>query len=368
MADLTTWQVTDGLSDILAVQMNRLLNSAITIDTVNTQSIGADKTLTDLDLPTQILTPSTFVNVILPVVASTNHAFYFVNGSSSYPLTIKNAGGTVISVIGGLASGIVVSNSAIWSNIGISNREVLTAARTYYVRADGNDAYNGYANTAGSAFLTLQHAVDTVAALDMSIYNVIIQLVDGTYGAGCTITGPWVGSGTVTIQGNVGTPANVIVQGKILATSGARVTVTGLKFVTSTLGLHASYDATITFSNINFGACTTAHMRAEYGGNLVCSGSYAISGAAAAHWDIRQGMLLCFGVTITITGTPAFGTAFAFATRSGLMAIPTITFSGSATGLRYSATLNGVIDTSSGGATYLPGNSSGTTATGGQYN
>ena len=44
-----------------------------------------------------------------------------------------------------------------------------------------------------------------------------------------------------------------------------------------------------------------------------------------------------------------------------------ITFSGSATGQRYNASQNSVINTYGGGASYFPGNAAGATATGGQY-
>jgi hypothetical protein len=45
-----------------------------------------------------------------------------------------------------------------------------------------------------------------------------------------------------------------------------------------------------------------------------------------------------------------------------------VTYSGAATGSRYGAALNGVIQTNGGGATYFPGNSAGSTSVGGQYN
>jgi hypothetical protein len=86
---------------------------------------------------------------------------------------------------------------------------VLSANRTYYVRTDGSDANNGLANTAGGAFLTVQKAIDTVAAIDLSSYAVTIQMADGTY-SGPVILKAYVGAGPVTIQGNTGTPSNVV--------------------------------------------------------------------------------------------------------------------------------------------------------------
>jgi hypothetical protein len=43
------------------------------------------------------------------------------------------------------------------------------------------------------------------------------------------------------------------------------------------------------------------------------------------------------------------------------------TFSGSATGARHSVTGNGYLFTNGAGASYLPGNAAGSTASGGQY-
>jgi hypothetical protein len=74
-------------------------------------------------------------------------------------------------------------------------REMLTEARTYYVRPDGNDNNDGLSNTVGGAFLTIQHAANVVVnTLDLSalpvplstadatvVPGVKIQLADGTY-------------------------------------------------------------------------------------------------------------------------------------------------------------------------------------------
>jgi len=62
----------------------------------------------------------------------------------------------------------------------VSDREILTADRTYYVATTGNDGNSGL--TVGSPFLTLQKAIDVIAGdLDIRGYNLTIQLADGTY-------------------------------------------------------------------------------------------------------------------------------------------------------------------------------------------
>ena len=75
------------------------------------------------------------------------------------------------------------------------------------------------------------------------------------------------------------------------------------------------------------------------------------------------------GATLTLIGTPSYSVVAA-ADALGNISFPNgfTTFAGTgATGQRYSATLNAVINTTGGGSTFFPGNSGGTTSTGGQY-
>ena len=255
-------------------------------------------------------------------------------------------------------------------NLGV--REQLAANRTYYVRTDGSDSNNGLVNSSGGAFLTIQKAIDTVAALDLSIYNVTIQAADGTYSGAVAVSGPWIGSGAVTLQGNTSTPANALLSTGagdcITVLAGGTLIVTGFKLTNSgAFLLHAS-SGWIRFSLLTFGTCGSQQVRATDGGRITATGNYSIDGGAGNHWSsVGNGIVRVQGKTITLTATPAFSLAFANADLSSTVLVNGNSFSGSATGARYSATNNAVISSGGAGATYLPGNAAGSTGGGGQY-
>ena len=69
--------------------------------------------------------------------------------------------------------------------------------------------------------------------------------------------------------------------------------------------------------------------------------------------------------TATLTGTFAF-TAFVSASYGGVYSMWNQTWVGAATGKRYTAALNGIINTYNKGATHFPGDVAGSTASGGQ--
>jgi hypothetical protein len=122
--------------------------------------------------------------------------------------------------------------------------------------------------------------------------------------------------------------------------------------------------------NLDFGACTDVGMFIAAAAFVRPIANYTISGNCRAHVMAGRGgvfMQANPAITVTLTGTPNFSQAFAVATETSTARVYNITFSGSATGKRYDVTMNGVLNVSGNGATYLPGNSAGTTATGGQY-
>jgi hypothetical protein len=267
----------------------------------------------------------------------------------------------------------VANKKYVDDNGGSVAREVLTANRTYYVATTGNNSNNGL--TAGTPFLTTQKAIDVCAAtLDFAGYTVTIQIADGTYTSGTSIKAMvgMASPASLVVQGNATTPANVLIN----VSGGIPFTVSGpqtqcyiknLK-VQGSIAFNVLF-GTLYWSGVVFGACSAYHFNANKA--LIMfqgSGGYTIAGGAATHLYATSGSLFwCEGVgTVTLSGTPAF-TTFVIADNTTNVRINGNTYSGGATGSRYSVSANAVIFTNGGGATYLPGNTAGAASTGGLY-
>jgi len=249
-------------------------------------------------------------------------------------------------------------------------REKLAANRTYYVRTDGSDSNSGLANTSGDAFLTIQKALDATAALDISIYNVTIQVGAGTYTGSGTVTGPWVGAGDVNLTGDTTTPSNVVLNTAgttVTLNSGARLNVGGFKITSGGHALSANSFSTLNVTGaMEYGACTVDHIAVTQAAVNIRA-DYTISGGCRYHWDAANlSVLQCASRTITVTGTPAWSTGFATAIDSFILC-NLDTFIGSATGVRYRISFNGIINTNGGGASYFPGSSAGVLTAPGVY-
>lgn len=246
-------------------------------------------------------------------------------------------------------------------------REKLSANRTYYVRTDGADSNDGLANTSGGAFLTIQKALATAASLDCGTYNVTIKVADGAYNAAVQLR-DMLGSGSFVLEGNTTTPSNVTItlaSGNCISASPLTSwTVRGFKVSTAGgSGLVSSIPGSkLYYRDIDFGACSLAHLFALAKGYLQSLGNTAVSGSAAVHWLAQsQGQIFDAGFTKTLTGTPAFS-PFAQANEGAAIKCNNVTFTGTATGSRYSVSDVAGIFTAGGAANYLPGNTSGSGA------
>lgn len=264
---------------------------------------------------------------------------------------------------------------------GGGGREVLTANRTYYVRTDGSDSNDGLANNSGGAFLTVQKAIDTAVALDLSIYNVVIEVADGTY-AGQVILKNFIGSGNITLRGNVTTPANVLFSysgssGTILADNLHSLwLVGGFKTrgdASNGQALRVTNNSKLTINApVDFGSVSTGNYQIYLSGRsyVAVTANYTISGGAAYHRRIENGsyFTIASGLTVTLSGTPAFNGSFVYALRSSIIVDFGVTYSGAATGKRYIVSSLSLIDTNGGGASYFPGDTAGDSpTTGAQY-
>lgn len=276
-----------------------------------------------------------------------------------------------------LAAGLTpdrTNNAQVLAALRTIARVRLLANTTYYVATTGNDTTGN--GTSGSPWATLQHAANYIQQnIDSGGFAINVAVAAGSYAAGATVSGSLVGGGTLTFTGDPVTPSNVVIASSgnnFEAVNGAAFTVNGFELTNSGSSgscLNAAYGGVINFENINFGTSTgAAHVVAGEFGAVLAIGNYTISGNATTHGSVTAGGVLDIsGKTISLSGTPAFSNSFVAAVYGGSLYAPGITFSGSATGIRYNAILNGVIQTSGGGANYFPGSTAGSTSLGGQY-
>lgn len=241
-----------------------------------------------------------------------------------------------------------------------SVRDTLTANRTYYVRTDGSNSNTGLANTAGGAFLTITKALTVAAALDCGTFNVTISVGAGSFAE--TVTLPkMLGSGAFSLNG-AGAGSTTIVELQVAAQAvwfiGGGFTITAGFF-----GIRMFSQAKLYVqASLTFGTAATAHIgMRESHASIVFTANYTISGNAPIHWMVDGGFddLFTYGLTVTLTGTPAFSTSFAYAIAFANFTVGGMTFSGAATGQRYYCANNSGIYTGGGGASYLPGNAAG---------
>lgn len=241
--------------------------------------------------------------------------------------------------------------------------EVLTANLDLYVRTDGNDANTGLANTAGGAFLTIQRALDESGKYGTANFGTVIHVVAGTYTEDLTFPGMAFGGGyDIDLVGDNATPANVVLVGEIYCTAPGRFHIEGFRVQPAAGGdVSVANGAAVVIDNCELvnASVVSSYGAAVYVDLVTFSGN---RGKAFHAW----GPCVLEAYRITVSGTPNYSSAFLTAVEGSVVyiyAAPT----GSATGKRYAAEMNAVVQAYGGGANYLPGDVAGTTATGGQY-
>jgi len=266
---------------------------------------------------------------------------------------------------------------------GSGGREVLAASRTYYVRSDGNDANTCLANNSGGAFLTIQKAVNVAASLDISIYNVTIQIgVTGTY-VGAILKAP-VGAGTLVIVGNAASPSGYVITkavGSSVIFDGesaiGNFQVTGVRPHDATASRHFKAGrggCVIYVSSIDFGDVTNYMLHAANGGQFTFGGTNYLSCTTTftsfAISDACSVIQIPAVTSLTWLANSTVSLAFIYARRLGYMLWFNITHTlgaFTATGKRYYSEDNADIVTGGAGPNYVPGTIAGSTATGGLY-
>lgn len=265
-------------------------------------------------------------------------------------------------------------------------RKRLTADLNLYVNGStGSDSNNGLAS--GTAFATLQKAVDVATELDLVIYSVTINIAAGTYAAVAFRSVH--GSGAITLLGDETTPSNVIISATTAHALGdpdgatpflGRYVVRGVQITSSGGTRHgifaANPGAIIQFKKVDFAATSGHHWAATRGGLIGCLDDYSISGSPTsshcvasyggiANWQNKGG-----AITVTISSSITVS-PFVWQTANSIIRADNITFSlgggVTVTGKRYDSTGNGSINTNGGGASYFPGSIAGTTTADQEY-
>lgn len=262
-------------------------------------------------------------------------------------------------------------------------REKLKAARTYYVRTDGNDANTGLVNTAAGAFLTIQRAINVVTQeIDPAGWGITIQIADGTYNVSALIAlNPIFGSGTVTIVGNLTTPANVAINFTTSNSPGFYQSrrgmgswyLRGMRLTGTTGTANGAITAEgghIFFDNIEFNTGWLYHLIAQLGGTIYCLGNYAIIPTTITNHAVASvlGILQIANVTITLPANMVISNGFlsAVGVSHAVWSGNTVTNIATSTGSRGAVNSNSVVNLNGAAQTTIPGNANLGVASGGQ--
>lgn len=302
-------------------------------------------------------------------------------GGSPYASSVESIGTPAIAPpTANIWYGFELTNNApVPTALGFAiDRIILSADTTFYVNPNpsaGSGSFGPGDSTSFGIFigrpcLTVQQAYDQIVNFfDLNGFNAIISVANGTNTAGINALEPAVG-GRVIVQGQGGSTVFNTTGTAFYAWPGADIELQDLNVTSTASACVNAIGGTIRIGDgVVFGSASDGHIVADNNGLVLLSGDYFINGGASAHLQAQNGGLIQGSVTCTLLGNVTIAD-FAKANISSIVNVAGSTYSLGAytvTGSRYSAILNGVINTNGGGATFFPGTIAGSTATGGQY-
>lgn len=245
-----------------------------------------------------------------------------------------------------------------------SIRTKLLAATTITVNpSTGNDATGSLT----SPFATFVAAVNWMGQnIDTNNLQVTFQGVGTAFTESIQLLKPWIGGGNIVLDfagGTLHTLNGPCVQVDTNSFAPGFVTIQNVDLASANNhAVIAQNNSYVTIgAGVRFGSCPSGyHVQALDFGLPLLFTPYTIYGGAVAHIVGQEAAtyVFYFPPSVTLTGTPAFSTAFAWALRGGFIYSGGTTFSGSATGIRF-ITDRAKIDTGSSGLSYFPGSIAG---------
>jgi hypothetical protein len=244
-----------------------------------------------------------------------------------------------------------------------------------YVRTDGNDDNSGFVDSSGGAFLTLQRAADV--ALEC-FSSAVIVVGAGTFGD--VSFEAYDGQAHSIILFGAGRASTTV--GQVYIKSKVSVSVFDVS-IASAAGRGVSVDGPGAYfftgqnsdpaKTTSFGACANGHLLVKKGGRAELM-DYHVAGGCSAGPHIE--LIGSHGASVqasgeqTIDANVTISGGWVKGRGPGYVDYLSNTFvlgGHTVTGIRYDLQGGAVCDTHGGVGTFLPGDSAGTTATGGQY-
>lgn len=260
-----------------------------------------------------------------------------------------------------------------------SSRTVLTSARTYYVNSStGSNANSGL--TTGTAFATIQFAVNTILNnIDRGGQTVTISAL-GTFNEDVAISSSWTGSGSTVLDG--GSSTSTSLNGTtiaLLAENDAILTYQNIKITSAAYGIVIRMGGVLyQGAGVDIGSCPNVQISAASNGAWQPNADWTLSGGANAatgsFLDVSHNAeCRNVGFKPTFTANATYGRAFVSCRGDSDLvwqAPAPVNGTYTITGARYYIDGNANIYGGAAGTlgeSFFPGTSSGTIVGGGIY-